>query len=133
MVEPTDRLLSACVGPLHAAVALGVAVMAYAPSARAQRLTPSGVIAREAYANRPPARAMRDTLPPMGRGGRAISGGVIGLVAGAAVGAGTAYVMTHRRSTTDHGYDPVAYMVLVPVGSVVGVIAGAVIGASMSP
>jgi hypothetical protein len=133
MVKPIDRLLLARVGRLHAVVALGVAVMAYAPSARAQRLAPVGVIAREAYADRPTAHAMRDTLPPMGRGTRAISGGVVGLVAGAAVGAATAYVMTHSPSTTDHAYDPVAYMVLASVGAVVGLIAGAVIGASISP
>ena len=108
---------------------LAALVLVRPPAAHAQRLMPAGVVARETNTWPPNTRTIRDTLPPGERGTRIISGGVVGLLAGALVGAGTAYIGTHQSATNDHSYDPIAYGILVPAGAVVGLVIGAVVGA----
>jgi hypothetical protein len=103
-----------------------VAIVLMPPRATAQRIAPSGVVSRVA-------RAAGATPADSGRTGvfdgeRAISGGILGTLAGTAVGALGAYAVTHRDPGADHMMDGAAYLYLVPIGAAVGLLVGTIVG-----
>lgn len=96
--------------------------------AAAQRIAPSGVVARPSSSSERAAIVSR--RDEVFDGERAISGGILGTFAGAAVGALGAYVLTHTHPGVDHMMDGVVYLYLVPIGAAVGLFVGTIVGGS---
>ncbi|MEO5511912.1 MAG: hypothetical protein ABIS27_14880 [Longimicrobiales bacterium] len=70
--------------------------------------------------------ALHPASADQGRGARIAKYAVVGLLGGAAVGFGAAYLYTHQSRVTDHSEDGLVYIVFVPAGALAGAVIGGI-------